>query len=775
MDILHLRSNLLNGGKAKAPIDLPIGQLAINYKSGYESLFFKNDSGSIVALNDWSKILNKPTTFAGYGINDNINNISGNLYADRLLEPSYKTGGITNTARPLFDVLRGDRTAFLPAEQIIVEYSTDAGITWTSANVSDSIKRRMFTGQRPSIAIPLKNGVKSTDCMMRITVTGMRYNVPDGTAETEKYNYWNSGYVKSTDRYFSAQEAWMWISSNSDRIHLKIERASGANSTSWIVDREAFLTGWSGGNYVSMGGATFGGGTTQTGNFWNYRFTFRTCSSSNTFNDADLSKSYTTTSQTIHHIKVGGTNVWSTPNNYMYNDHLYSWDEYQNVTFPGNVTAASFIGNASTATKLATGRTFWGQSFDGSSNVDGSINLNTSGNQINSTYAIELAINYSGGGAKHTTIFNGIGGLILRAHSNGNVGIGNSEPQFKLDVNGSTRIFGGLHLNSEGWLQLYNGANTSTISLSHNNASSKLDIYNRTLGNWASVEAGYLTVDTITMKNNQSEKFIRSNAFGGAIRLRADGASAVDRGLQLGRVDNNLSFSPFMTIFSDTGNVNIGSTSDSVYKFTVNGASKFVNEIYLIDGLRIDNAAGAGVGISLFAEPALNPNYGLMFARTIYKGTHGAVNGDWATYFTMSPDAGRGWIFTNSPTTTGGNVASISSSGNLTCSGEITAYSASDKRLKTDIKNLSNSLELLVKLNPVSYKWNAIARNLNPLKSDRIEYGLIAQELESFMPELVHPLYNGLYKSIDYIKIIPHIICAIKQLKIELDKYKLYN
>ncbi|MFV0270291.1 MAG: tail fiber domain-containing protein [Macellibacteroides fermentans] len=355
---------------------------------------------------------------------------------------------------------------------------------------------------------------------------------------------------------------------------------------------------------------------------------------------------------------------------------------------------------------------------------------------------------------------------------NGCVGISNTNPQFKLDVYGASRIYGSLHLNNEGWLNLYNGANTSTISLSHNNASSKLDIYNRTLGNWANVEAGFLTCDTITMKNNLSEKFIRSNAWGGAIRLRANSGAATDRGLQLGRVDNNLAFTSFMAFNGDSGNVSIASTLDNGYKLDVNGSGHYASELYLDYGLRISNAAGSGEGISLFAESSTNPNYGLMFARTIYKGTHGAVNGDWATYFTMSPDAGRGWIFTNSPTTTGGNVASISSSGNLTCSGEITAYSASDSRLKTNIKPITSAIDVINKLNPVQYNWNEKAKELNPLKTDSTEYGLIAQEIEEVLPELVHPIYDGEYKSIDYVKIVPLLIGAIKELQLEINELK---
>ena len=109
--------------------------------------------------------------------------------------------------------------------------------------------------------------------------------------------------------------------------------------------------------------------------------------------------------------------------------------------------------------------------------------------------------------------------------------------------------------------------------------------------------------------------------------------------------------------------------------------------------------------------------------------------------------------------------------GNIVATGEVTAYSASDIRLKTEVVSLTNSLQIIQALNPVSYKWNSLAKELNPLKGNNTDYGLIAQELESVMPELVHTVY-GQYKSVDYIKIIPHLICAIKQLKMEIDHLK---
>ena len=110
--------------------------------------------------------------------------------------------------------------------------------------------------------------------------------------------------------------------------------------------------------------------------------------------------------------------------------------------------------------------------------------------------------------------------------------------------------------------------------------------------------------------------------------------------------------------------------------------------------------------------------------------------------------------------------------GNIVATGEVTAYSASDVRLKTDVTTLKDSLRIIELLNPVSYKWNSIAKELNPLKDNNTDYGLIAQELECVMPELVHSIYDGKYKSIDYVKLIPHLICAIKQLKMEVDHLK---
>ena len=47
-----------------------------------------------------------------------------------------------------------------------------------------------------------------------------------------------------------------------------------------------------------------------------------------------------------------------------------------NATFIGSVTAPSFIGNASSATTLQTARNLWGNSFNGTADISGTIKFN---------------------------------------------------------------------------------------------------------------------------------------------------------------------------------------------------------------------------------------------------------------------------------------------------------------------------------------------------------------------------------------------------------------
>ena len=344
------------------------------------------------------------------------------IYTTRLVEPTYTLASATPvTSRPLFDMLRGDHTAFLPAEQIIIEQSIDGGVTWTDAGVSDVDKRKLFSGERPNILIPQIAGVMNTLCMIRVTISAMRFNVPGGTAETDKYSFWTAANVLSAERYCTISEAWVWVSSANNRIQTTIERANGATPNSWSTIRTAYMNGWSGGDYASIPGGTFGGATTQTGNAWHYRFTFRTASPSNTLVQGDLGTGYTTVTQKIHHIKTSGQDIWTVPNRYAYNEHIYSWDYLQNVTFPADVKATSL-----SLSNLATGG--FVSTFDAlapnlltTQTAQFRVGVALSGNNV-----AEFNYYYVGSGSTSNTFKLGMWGNtdIITYNANGNITIG---------------------------------------------------------------------------------------------------------------------------------------------------------------------------------------------------------------------------------------------------------------------------------------------------------------------------------------------------------------
>lgn len=262
-----------------------------------------------------------------------------------LIRPSALRGLADNTLQTLVSTTRANRLAFLPADQIIIEKTTDGGVTWVDAGVSDANKIALFSETRPSINLPLLNGVRSLLCGLRITITAMKYNVPSGTSETNKYNYWSETYVKSAERYCQLKELYFWLSSVSDTISVKVERATGKAPNNWISifdDSTFYMAGWSGCDYLRFGQNVFGGGTTQTTNYWNYRITLMTKGVNGT---DTLATSYTTSSQSIFEIRGYGDTVWTAANQFMANDHLYNKDASQNAIFPANVTATKFIGN----------------------------------------------------------------------------------------------------------------------------------------------------------------------------------------------------------------------------------------------------------------------------------------------------------------------------------------------------------------------------------------------------------------------------------------------
>ena len=89
---------------------------------------------------------------------------------------------------------------------------------------------------------------------------------------------------------------------------------------------------------------------------------------------------------------------------------------------------------------------------------------------------------------------------------------------------------------------------------------------------------------------------------------------------------------------------------------------------------------------------------------------------------------------------------------------------SSSKRYKKNIKSIENSLDMILKLNPVSFKWKY---------DDKFDYGLIAEDVITVIPEMAKNNVDGLVDGVRYSKLVTFLIGSIKTLNdriIQLEK-----
>ena len=112
-------------------------------------------------------------------------------------------------------------------------------------------------------------------------------------------------------------------------------------------------------------------------------------------------------------------------------------------------------------------------------------------------------------------------------------------------------------------------------------------------------------------------------------------------------------------------------------------------------------------------------------------------------------------------------------SGNLVCRNNITAYS--DISLKKNVVTIKNALDKVLKLRGVYFDW---------IDSDKHSIGMIAQEVEEVLPELIltneecKPYTSEVYrviKTLDYSKIVSVLVEAIKELNLKVEKLEAKN
>ena len=105
--------------------------------------------------------------------------------------------------------------------------------------------------------------------------------------------------------------------------------------------------------------------------------------------------------------------------------------------------------------------------------------------------------------------------------------------------------------------------------------------------------------------------------------------------------------------------------------------------------------------------------------------------------------------------------------GEIRATGDITAYYSSDIRLKENIQPIQNALEKVESISGNTYDWKVGYEEFHSHKGNDV--GVIAQEIEKILPQIVTNRDNG-YKAVQYEKIIPLLIEAIKELSVKIKR-----
>ena len=89
--------------------------------------------------------------------------------------------------------------------------------------------------------------------------------------------------------------------------------------------------------------------------------------------------------------------------------------------------------------------------------------------------------------------------------------------------------------------------------------------------------------------------------------------------------------------------------------------------------------------------------------------------------------------------------------------------SLSDATLKEEVIDIPNAMNIIDSIRPVEFKWK---------DNNKKSYGVIAQEIEKILPEIVSTNQDTNLKSVSYVQLIPLLLEAIKELNEEVKSLK---
>lgn len=560
-----------------------------------------------------------PTAFDGSG---NVSLPVTSLSADYV---AWGDSNLQSDMGPIFsglcDPLRGNRFAGIPGEDVEIEYSNDA-VNYYDYGATDGQKSSFFT-QFGETLICGKNTNTTTannNHRLRVTVTA-----------NHVYTKLNKAIIYVSTQ--SSTNCWVKVTLSND--------STFPNNSSTLVLGTYPINGWPEYNAIPLRDYTASSSGGSHFRYWRFEFGGNFAGNSSGYKGL-----------VVMGIEVYGGVGWTVPNIMAKYGRPYTYDWQGNAKFMGGITASYFSGEASSASKLSTARTIWGQSFDGSGNVDGTLHLKASGNSY--TQGIRI---YQNG--------TGYAGILL----------------------GSTGLTATTGTDSYSWFISTNSSNNFSISKGGYSTDTTV-AFGYNASNWwlkggnvrmpgNALYLGNSNECTIYMER-PSNNYIWANQAGGTLYLgTAAGGVTAPGTAGIGIVGKQVCIGgttlKYQTLNVQSGISIVGSTNPLI-DFR-NSSNTTIGYLQAVDAGWMGLGPGSGKGIFIGKDGALTIN-------------------------------------STPPTTPTGNSidapGAIHSTTGLYSDGFVSARgvdSSSDERLKTDIKPLENALQYVLGTKYRSFRW----------------------------------------------------------------------
>lgn len=313
------------------------------------------------------------------------------------------------------------------------------------------------------------------------------------------------------------------------------------------------------------------------------------------------------------------------------------------------------------------------------------------------------------------------------SQSTGNIGIGTSSSSYKLDVNGTMHVSGNVVVDGA-----FTFGSVSVPWSSVAGVPTKVSSFTN--------DSGYLVSSgTIANSTNSANSYQTTNPSAGTYRIL----------LGNGTNENSQVYNKSGLYWNDSGSIiqgaNIsGNASTATVAANLSGGGgayiqRTSSGTAYSNAIQIRETAGS-TGSNVINAPLLGFHWAGVVASSIRLDSDGVFS------------------FVNNP----GNAYESIRANNIT--GAAFLYS-SDKTLKKDIKKLDNSLNKVLSLQGVSFKWKDESKN------NKINIGLIAQDVEKVYPEIVVTGIDG-KKSVEYGNLVAPLIESIKEQQRQIEDLK---